>query len=100
MVVDGRVKITMEKCGDGVELERFPSAQQGARDDAANRVHPRYGCECFMIVDTLFRSVALDDQSRLARSVGLGLKDPFIADHILPGRNVFTQELFLGSMLE
>jgi hypothetical protein len=90
----------MEERGDRVKFVKFPSTQHGACDNAANRVYPRYSCECFMAVNTLFLSIALDDQSRLARSIGLRLEDPLAADHMLSGRNVFTHNLFPGSVLE
>ena len=73
----------MQESGNRVELMKFPSTQHGTGDDATDRVHPRHGGKRFMIVDAMFLSIAFDNQSRFARSVGFGLEDPFAANHIL-----------------
>jgi hypothetical protein len=79
---------------------KLPSAQHYAGDNAADRVHPRYGRKHLMVVDSLFLPVAFDNQSRSARSVSFGLEDPFTANHMISGWHVLSQNLFPCSMLE
>ena len=90
----------MEECGDRIVLVEFPSAQHGAGDNAADRVHPGHSGKRFVIVDAMFLPVAFDDQPRFARSVDFGLEDPFAANHMISGWDVLSPNLFPGSVFE
>jgi hypothetical protein len=90
----------MKKCRDSIELLEFPSAQHGTGDDAADGVHPGHSSKRFVIVNPMFLPVAIDNQSRFARSVGLGLEDPFAANHMISGWDVLSPNLFPCSVFE
>ena len=90
----------MKKRGDSVELVKFPPSQHSARDDAANRVHPGYCRKCFIIIHTLFLSIALNDEASFADSISLSLEYLLIADYPISSRNFFTADLLLCSILK
>jgi hypothetical protein len=53
-----------------------------------------------MIIDAMLLPVPFDNQPRFSRSVGFGLEYPFAANHMIPGWDVLSPNLFPCFVLE